>query len=68
MRGDEWKEKEILTALDNAYRITKYWGKIYGIHDKGSSKDEIIDALNRTDYKRDAEYREWYMCFIIDKE
>lgn len=69
LKGDEGRKKEILAALDNAYRITKSWGKIYGIHNKGSAEDDIIDALNTTDYSWNAQYKDnnAYIVFIIDK-
>jgi hypothetical protein len=47
-------EEDVLVAVKNAYRITKLGGKIYGIHDSISKEDEIINALSKTDYKRDA--------------
>ncbi len=62
------KKEEILEALHNAYRITKPWGKIYGVHNKESSEDDIIDALNASEYDFDGKYKEWYMYFIIDKQ
>ncbi len=68
LQGNESKEKEILTALDNAYRISKIWGKIYGIHDKVRSEDEIVHALEKTKYERKREDKERYMIFIIDKK
>lgn len=70
LKDDESLEAEILAALKNAYRITKPGWKIYGIHDAASKEDEIINALSRTDYKRDAWYKEnkKYTVFIINKE
>ena len=63
-------EDEIVAAVNNAYRITKVWGKIYGIHDAVSKEDEIINALSKTDYTRDARHKEHkkYTVFIIDKK
>lgn len=69
LQGKESLEEEIFAAITNAYRITKPWWKIYGIHDKVSKEDEIINALSRTDYKRNAWHKdnEKYTIFIIDK-
>jgi len=58
----------ILSVLEKAYIMLKSWGKMYGIHNKGNSENKIINALSNTDYKRDAEYKDDYVVFIIDKE
>jgi hypothetical protein len=70
LKDDGSLEDEILAAVKNAYSITKPGGKIYGIHDAVSKEDEIINALNRTDYKRDARHKDnkKYTVFIINKE
>lgn len=70
LNDDGSLEEDVLVALKNAYRITKPGGKIYGIHDAVSKEDEIINALNRTEYKRDAWHKEnkKYVTFIIDKQ
>jgi hypothetical protein len=67
LQGDDL-EDEILSAVNNAYRITASWGKIYGIHNADSKEDDIINALDRAEYQRDA-YRDMgYMIFTIDKK
>ncbi len=68
LQGGESKEKIILSALENAYRITKPWGKIYGVHNKGSSEYEIVDALNASEYDFDGKYKDRYIYFIIEKK
>lgn len=68
LQGEDSLKKEILSAIKNAYTITRSGGKIYGVHDKGSSKDEIIDALYTTGYAFDGKYKDRYMYFIIEKE
>lgn len=62
-------EKEIIKALKNAYKITKPWGKIYGIHNS-MHEDPIMNALNRVPYEQDAQYKDnkRYVTFIIDKK
>lgn len=60
---------EIILALENAYRITKPWGKIYCIHDKMSHEDEIIDGINATWYPLLLDkYIGRYIVFIIEKK
>lgn len=60
---------EIILALENAYRITKPWGKIYCIHDKMSHEDEIIKGMNATWYPLLLDkYIGRYMVFIIEKK
>lgn len=70
LEGHGSLEFEVLDAVNNAYRITKPGGKMYGIHNAVSKEDEIINALSRTDYKWNARHKEdkKYMIFIIDKE
>jgi hypothetical protein len=62
-------ENEILSVIDNAYRITKPWGKIYGVHDRGlddKNSDNIANALDRK-YLRKGHHKDRYMIFTIDK-
>lgn len=70
LEGPGSLEDEVVAALENAYRITKPGGKIYGIHDSVSHEDQIINALSRMDYKRNAWHKDnkKYTIFIIDKE
>lgn len=69
LEGDGSLEDEVLAALEEAYRITKPGGKIYGIHDSVSHEDQIINALSRTDYTWNARHKDnkRYTTFIIDK-
>ena len=68
LNGVEWREKEIVSALENTYRITKPWGKTYIVYDKVHNVDDIMAALDQTGYKRNGEYKWRYMCSVINKQ
>ncbi len=60
---------EIILALENAYRITKPWGKIYCVHDRTSHEYDIIKGMNDTWYPLLLDkYIGRYMVFIIEKK
>lgn len=67
LEGEGDRESQVFDAIENAYRITKSWGKIYGIHDKRSGDDDIINWLNRAGYRRKGDYKDKYLYFIIEK-
>jgi hypothetical protein len=71
LKGAGSLEDEIVSALDNAYRITKPGGKIYGIYDDIRPEEDIIlSALNRMEYRRNARHKDNnnYIVFIMDKK